>query len=120
MKWQSVCIEGFGYYLPEEIVSSEALESQLASVYERLGLPPVRLEMMTGVKERRFYSPGTKPSTVAAEAGKRLLQKTGFPKTIQGNIGEVEGKRGNCYIVNIKKGKNKRFIIHPVHLKKVK
>jgi len=49
---------------------------------------------------------------------RELSQKTGFPKAIQGRIGKIEGKRGNCYIVNIKIGKNKRFIIHPVHLRK--
>ena len=50
---------------------------------------------------------------------RELSQKTGFPKAIQGRIGKIEGKRGNCYMVSIKIGKNKRFIIHPVHLRKV-
>ncbi len=51
---------------------------------------------------------------------RELSQKTGFPKSIQGRVGEVEGKRGECYIVNMKIGKSKRFIIHPVHLRKLK
>lgn len=50
---------------------------------------------------------------------RELSLKTGFPKSIQGKGGIVEGKKGKCCIVNIKIGKNKRFIIHPAHLKKI-
>lgn len=49
-----------------------------------------------------------------------LAIKAGFPKAIQGRVGEIEGKRGKCCIVKIKIGKGKRFIIHPIHLKKIK
>lgn len=51
---------------------------------------------------------------------RELSLKAGFPKTIQGRIGEIEEKKGSCYIVKIKIGKGKRFIIHPIHLKKIK
>ena len=44
----------------------------------------------------------------------------GFSKSIQGRTGIIEGKKGKCYIVNIKIGREKRFIIHPIHLKKLK
>lgn len=45
---------------------------------------------------------------------------TGFPKSIQGRSGVVEGEKGSCYIIKIKMGKDKKFIIHPIHLKKLK
>ncbi len=51
---------------------------------------------------------------------RELALKVNFPKSIQGRIGEIEGKRGECYVVKINIGKDKRFIIHPVHLKKLK
>ena len=54
---------------------------------------------------------------------RELALKTGFPKTLQGRTGEIEGKRGSNYLVKFKIGKSKRyktFIIHPVHLKKLK
>jgi len=44
-----------------------------------------------------------------------------FPKTLQGRSGIINGKRGNSYVVKIndmKKGKT--YIIHPVHLRKLK
>ena len=46
--------------------------------------------------------------------------KSSFPQTLQGRTGTIEGKRGNSYIINMKIGKGKKFIIHPVHLKKLK
>ena len=47
MRYQNVCIESFGYTLPTEIVTSDQLEARLAPLYERLRLPPGRLELMT-------------------------------------------------------------------------
>ena len=44
-----------------------------------------------------------------------------FPKQIQGRSGVVNGKRGNYYIVKISDlNKRKTYVIHPVHLKKLK
>ncbi len=44
-----------------------------------------------------------------------------FPERIQGRTGSVEGKRGRVYIVKIKdQNKEKRFLIEPIHLKKIK
>lgn len=44
-----------------------------------------------------------------------------FPKQIQGRSGIITGKRGNSYIVKISDfNKEKSYIIHPVHLKKLK
>lgn len=51
---------------------------------------------------------------------KELSLKTGFPKTLQGKTGIIEDKRGNAYNVRFNIGKSKTFIIHPVHLKKLK
>jgi len=44
-----------------------------------------------------------------------------FPKRFQGLTGIVEGKRGKAYIVKLKDGnKEKRILIEPIHLKKIK
>lgn len=44
-----------------------------------------------------------------------------FPKRIQGRTGCVEAKRGKAYIVKIKdQNKEKKFLIEPIHLKKIK
>lgn len=44
-----------------------------------------------------------------------------FPKQLQGRSGVIESKRGNSFIVKIKDlNKEKIYIIHPIHLKKLK
>lgn len=54
-------------------LTSEQLESDLSPLYERLRLPQGRLEMMSGVKARRFWPNGTKPSQIASEAATQLF-----------------------------------------------
>jgi len=78
MRFQHVCVEALAYQLPPDVVRSEDIEDRLAPVYERLGLPAGRLEMMTGIRERRFFPRGTRPGTVSAETVKHLLHVSGF------------------------------------------
>ena len=70
MLYKNVYIESFGYELPEDVITSLSLEESLAPVYNKLNLTFGRLEMMTGIRERRFWEDGTPPSkasTIAAE-----------------------------------------------------
>jgi 3-oxoacyl-[acyl-carrier-protein] synthase III len=78
MRYQRVCLEAFGYTLPEEVVTSDELERRLAPAYERLRLPYGRLELMTGIRERRFYPPGTMPGRVSIESGRRAIAAAGI------------------------------------------
>ena len=44
-----------------------------------------------------------------------------LPKRFQGRTGVVEGQRGKAYLVKIKdQNKEKKFLIEPIHLKKIK
>ena len=82
--YKHVCLHTYGYELPPHILSSEEIENRLAPVYERLKLPAGRLEMMSGIKERRFWPKGTMPSEAAAMAGEKTLQKARVrPESIQ-------------------------------------
>ena len=56
MKYQNVCIEALGYTLPDEVVTSDELEARLEPLYSRLRLPEGRLELMTGIRERRILA----------------------------------------------------------------
>ena len=71
MRYRHVCLEGFGYALPPCVVTSAQLERELAPVYERFNLHEGRLELMTGIKERRFWEVGTLPSDADTLAGAR-------------------------------------------------
>lgn len=47
--------------------------------------------------------------------------KSSFPKRFQGRTGVIEAKRGQAYVVKAKdQDKIKRFLIKPIHLKKIK
>ena len=59
MIYQNVCLEAFAYTLPDEVVTSAEIEALLEPLYARLRLPEGRLELMTGITERRFWPRGT-------------------------------------------------------------
>ena len=65
MRFQHVCVEALCYRLPDLVVTSEEIEERLADVYRRLDLPEGRLELMTGIRERRFFEPGTRPGEIS-------------------------------------------------------
>ncbi|MCK4658976.1 MAG: 3-oxoacyl-ACP synthase III [Phycisphaerae bacterium] len=84
MKFEQVCLEAFGYLLPEQVVTSAEIERQLAPVYERFNLHQGRLELMTGISERRFWADDTLPSDAAGNAGRRALEIAGVaPEDIE-------------------------------------
>src|SRR4051812_23497021 len=76
MKFEHVCIESLAVALPDEILSSAQIEERLRPLYERLKLPVGRLELMTGIRERRVWPAGTRASDASAAAGKAVLAKS--------------------------------------------
>ncbi|MDF1577069.1 MAG: 3-oxoacyl-ACP synthase III [Desulfurivibrionaceae bacterium] len=78
MKFTRVHLHGFGYELPPRVVTSARLEERLATLYERLKLPPGRLEMMSGIGERRFWNEGARPSDGAVLAGRKAIAAAGI------------------------------------------
>jgi len=71
--YSHVCLDTFGYQLPPRKITSKAIEERLAPLYERLHLPVGRLELMSGIRERRLWPDGTRPSEAATHAGKKVL-----------------------------------------------
>lgn len=80
MLFTEIAIETVCTVLPPHVVTSDDVEERLAPVYDRLRLPHGRLELMTGIRERRFWDPGTKPSTVAAQAGRKAIEQSGIER----------------------------------------
>lgn len=80
MRFDHVHLEAFGHALPAEATTSEALERELLPVYEKLGLSVGRLELMSGIRERRFWPTGTRPSQVATLAAQDALGRTDFDR----------------------------------------
>lgn len=80
MRYESVQIAAVAHALPEEVTTSEELEQRIAPLYERLSVSPGRLELMSGIRERRFWPVGTRPSAAAARAGELALERCGLER----------------------------------------
>jgi 3-oxoacyl-[acyl-carrier-protein] synthase III len=80
MRFEDVHLAGLAPLLPEEIVTSEQLEQRLAPLYQRLRLRVGRLELMTGIRERRRWPPGTRPSAIASRAAELALARARVPR----------------------------------------
>ncbi len=78
MRFRHACIESLAAVLPDEVWTSSQLEERLCPLYERLKLPVGRLELMTGIKARRMWPAGTRPSEASAQAGRAVLAKSIF------------------------------------------
>ncbi|MDR0445114.1 MAG: 3-oxoacyl-ACP synthase III [Puniceicoccales bacterium] len=72
--FQNVAIQALAHVLPSEIWTSEAIEEELRETYQRLHLSQGRLELMTGIRERRLWGPGTLASRAAALAAQALFE----------------------------------------------
>jgi 3-oxoacyl-[acyl-carrier-protein] synthase III len=86
MKYSRVCIEAVAYQLPQEIVTSEELERRLAPLYQRLRLPEGRLELMTGICERRFWPAGMLPGEISSATAAKALE---IAEVDRGEIGAL-------------------------------
>lgn len=84
MQFNHVCVESVACHLPENVVASTDLEKRLAPVYDKLKLPYGRLEMMSGIRERRFWNNGVYPSEISSVAGEMAIEKSGLDR---GEIG---------------------------------
>lgn len=73
MLYRNVCIESVAHVLPDRVVTSLELEQRLAPCYERLGFHAGRIELMSGIRERRHFAPGTRPSAIATQAAELAL-----------------------------------------------
>src|ERR1035438_9259215 len=80
MRFTNVCLESIAVALPAEVWSSAQIEERLRPLYERLRLPFGRLELMTGIRERRMWPEGTRPSEASAAAGSAVLARSSLAK----------------------------------------
>ena len=79
MRFRHACIESIASVEPDDVWSSAAIEAKLRPMYERLRLPEGRLELMSGIRERRMWPAGTRPSDASAAAGRKVLGRSQIP-----------------------------------------
>jgi 3-oxoacyl-[acyl-carrier-protein] synthase-3 len=80
MQYEKVCVESFGYELPGNIITSLSLEERLAPIYNKFNLSYGRLEMITGIRERRFWDDGITPSQASIKAAEKAISQSGVNK----------------------------------------
>jgi len=73
VRFDRVCLAGIGVSLPSSVLTSDEIECRLIPLYDRLRLPPGQLELMSGIKSRRIWQPGTLPSGPSILSGNSLL-----------------------------------------------
>lgn len=78
MRFTKASIAAIGYELPAQVVSSQELEQRLAPLYKAQRIQPGQLEALTGIRERRYWEPGTKMAGGAARAGAKALRAAGI------------------------------------------
>lgn len=80
MKFENVCLESIGSEVPQEIWSSEDIERRLSQLYQRVRLPEGRLELMSGIRERRVWPEGTRPSGPSLRSAERAIVASGIDR----------------------------------------
>jgi len=76
MKYRRVFLEAIGYELPPIVVTTTELEARLHPVYRALHIAEGQLELLTGIRERRWWEPGYRLSHGAAAAAHKALAQT--------------------------------------------
>ena len=79
--YQNVCLESIAHTLPEEVVTSEAIENRLEPLYSRLKLPEGRLELMSGIRERRFWEPGATIGQKSVLSCEKAIEQAGIDRS---------------------------------------
>ncbi len=80
MLYKNVCLEAISYTLPDEVVTSAEIEARLGPLYRRLRLPEGRLELMSGIGERRFWPPDMPPSQASAATAEKAIHVSGLDR----------------------------------------
>ena len=86
LRYRNVCLETAVCTLPTDVVTSDEIEQRLETVYDRLGLPAGRLEMMTGIRERRFFEPHTRPGDISTLTVRKALEQSQIDPSLVGAL----------------------------------
>lgn len=80
MRYHRVAVENLACTLPDEVVTTAEIERRLAPLYHRLRLPEGRLELMTGIRERRFFPPRSSIGDISAQTAQRAIEASGIDR----------------------------------------
>ncbi len=78
MQFNTVYLNGMGYELAPNVLTSDDIEKRLEPLYRSLHFQKGQLEMITGIRERRYWDPGFRMFEGAARAGRKALAASGI------------------------------------------
>ncbi|MDY0376690.1 MAG: 3-oxoacyl-ACP synthase III [Desulfobacterium sp.] len=78
MRYTKVFIDTIGYELAPHAVTTDEIEAKLAPFYESVGFGKGQLEVLTGIKERRFWDKEHTLAQGSALAGKKAIEAAGI------------------------------------------
>ncbi|MEO7241959.1 MAG: 3-oxoacyl-ACP synthase III [Variovorax sp.] len=78
MRWSNVCIEAVASVVPDEKLTTTAIELRLAPLYTALRLEPGQIASLTGIHERRIWPAHSKMGDCAALAARQALDQSGI------------------------------------------
>jgi 3-oxoacyl-[acyl-carrier-protein] synthase-3 len=81
VRFNHVFLEGIGAEIPDEIWTSDQIEQRLEPLYSRLKLPEGRLELMSGIAQRRVWPPQTMPSGPSIRSAERAIEAAGIDRS---------------------------------------
>jgi ribosomal protein L21E len=112
-----------GYFLKEKLFKYTNFKN--SSVEVKLNIDVIRMIKRKQLRSRgkikfsnyfRDFKEGEYVTVI-----RELAVQPKFPKQIQGRTGIIKSKRGESYVVKMNDlNKEKEYIIHPVHLRKIK
>jgi 3-oxoacyl-[acyl-carrier-protein] synthase III len=76
MRYNRVYLESLGYELAPVVVSTSELERRIKPFLDAHSFPPPKLELLTGIRERRWWEPNHRLSHGATAAAKHALAKS--------------------------------------------
>ena len=74
MRFSRAVLESIGYELPAQVVTSAEIEERLTPLYRELRIQPGSLEVLTGIRERRWWKPGQGMADAAVLAAQKALE----------------------------------------------
>lgn len=86
MRYKNVFLNSLGYVLPEEVMSTQQLESRLAEVYDLFNIEHGQLEAMTKIKNRRFWPKDSNLVNSIGDAARQALSKANLNKQTIGML----------------------------------
>lgn len=78
MKYSNVYIDTISYELPSNVVTSNDIENRLKPFYDKFKIQPGQLEILTGVRERRYWNEIHTLHEGAACAGQKAIEESGI------------------------------------------